>query len=123
MTPQIILTLSHSGRLQAELPFNGGRRLLQLDGHPSDNEAQLIRLLSAMSRGEQKLGQLGSPTQHEFHHTLHHDKPSANCPFCSLGLTHSARFCDKPKKRKISAATRAIVAAYEPPIDCDALGI
>lgn len=133
-TPQLILTLSPLGTLQAELPGpNGARRRLQLSGAPEDILTSLVRVLLAQQRGETLLGQEGAPTQHQFTHTTRHSSAVEGCPFCNLGLQHSDKFCNnstatktkqiKTKKRQLSASTRAICEAWAPTIDPAELGI
>ena len=134
MTPQLLLTLSPLGTLQAELPGpNGARRRLQLSGSADNILTSLVRVLMAQSRGETKLGLDGAPTQHQFDHTTNHSSAVEGCPFCNLGLQHSDRFCNnststktrqiKTKKRQLSAATKAICEAWAPNIDPAELGI
>ena len=133
--PQLILTLSPAGTLQAELPGpNGARRVLPLDGRPSDILESLRRLLFAQARGSIKIGSAGFPTSQQLHHTINHSETTVDgCPFCNLGLRHSNNICQsssttiqqtkKTKKHRLDARTVQTLAAWAPPINPDDFGI
>ena len=132
--PQLILTLSPAGSLQAELPGpNGARRVLPLDGHPSDILESLRRLLFAQARGSIKIGSAGFPTSQQLHHTINHSETVDGCPFCNLGLRHSNNICQsskttiqqtkKAKKHRLDPRTVQTLATWAPPINPDDFGI
>jgi hypothetical protein len=137
MTPQIILTLSPVGTLQAELPSsNGSRRVIPLDeAKPHETLDNLRRLLFAQrSATSHAIGTVGFPSAHQFHHSVHHQSaPAESCPFCNLGLRHANRFCNQSSsainkktrktKRRLDARTEATLAAWAPAINPDDFGI
>lgn len=128
-TPQLLLTLSPSGTLQAELPGpNGSRQILPFTGEPADIIAAMRRILVAQASGEFKIGSAGRPTAHQLNHELNHAFHAEGCPFCNLGLSHADSFCSakgKPtkqasKKRKTSTQ---FSEAYLGDIDLTEFGI
>jgi hypothetical protein len=96
--PQVIITLSPQGKLQAELPFNGGRRIVQLgQGSPAQRdegiERTLQRILEAQARSRVECGEDGSPTEQQVRHWERHSQwPDERCKFCiTEGITQTSR--------------------------------
>src|SRR5216684_3310511 len=90
MIPQILVTLSPSGELQAELPgSNGARRVVPLQ---RDVSTTLLRILnSQLHAGDSvEIGEDGAPTARQVRHwTNHKTFPDYQCPFCqSEGRFH-----------------------------------
>ena len=100
-TPQLLLTLSPSGDLQAELPGpNGARRVLPLRGTPESTISAIHRILHAQRNAtglsDLFLGTDAAPTSHQVSHWTH-STPRERCPFCVLGLRHAKKFCSTPQ--------------------------
>lgn len=84
--PQVIVTLSPSGDLQAELPGpNGSRRVVPL--LPGQQMDTLLRILVAQRDGQLSVGEDGAPTMaqaiHWQRHAIFRDPA---CPFCAAEL-------------------------------------
>lgn len=84
--PQVIVTLSPSGALQAELPgSNGSRRVVPL--LPGQEIGTLERILAAQQSGQLSVGEDGAPTGaqalHWQRHAIFRDPA---CPFCASEL-------------------------------------
>ena len=86
--PQIIITLSPQGDLQAELPWAGGRRIIRLGnthGSKRDEaiELTLRRMLEAQRDQRVIVGEDGAPVQQQVEHWEKHSEwPNEQCPFC-----------------------------------------
>ncbi len=82
MIPQIIVTLSPSGALIAELPGpNGARRQIELKS--TEVESSLRRMLSAQQWQKVQIGEDGAPTAAQVKHWEKHSLWSdPSCSFC-----------------------------------------
>src|SRR5712664_3978120 len=84
MTPQILVTLSPSGDLIAELPgTNGSRRVIALRAGAA--ESALLRILRAqlVAPAPPEIGSDGAPTTRQVRHWTSHDIfADPQCPFC-----------------------------------------
>lgn len=109
LIPQVIITLSPAGTLQAELPgANGSRRVIPLGAGPAGRrderiEAVLIRILTAQSRNQIELGLDGAPTSRQLlHWERHWQFPDDRCPHClAEGAAH------RPSKKWARASEHA----------------
>lgn len=82
MTPQVLVTLSPQGTLQAELPGpNGARRVCQLK--PGQAERDLLEILHGQLARRVEIGEDGAPTQAQVKHWEEHGQwPDSRCAFC-----------------------------------------
>lgn len=109
LIPQVIVTLSSAGTLQAELPgANGSRRVIPLGAGSTSRrderiEAVLIRILTAQSRNQIELGLDGAPTSRQLlHWERHWQFPDDRCPHClAEGAAH------RPSRRWARASEHA----------------
>ena len=92
MTPQLIITLSPAGAVQAELPgANGSRRVVPV--HSID---QIQRILLAQARGERGIGTDAEPTTAALIHWRDHkDRNDRNCVFCRSEKDAIAKYAKK----------------------------
>jgi hypothetical protein len=95
--PQVLVTLSPSGDLQAELPgANGSRRIVPL------RASQIAETLQTILRGQlaerNAIGEDGAPTAHQVRHWERHGVfADPQCPFC---LAEGRTVSPKTAKRK-----------------------
>ncbi len=115
-TPQLLLTLSPTGALQAELPGpNGARRTIsieEIEGRTAAADEMIgtiKRLLANQHLGRTSIGEGGAPTQWQLRRPSN-AFPEGSCPFCALGLQHSPYYCDNiPKHRRPTSRTKSSV--------------
>lgn len=81
-TPQIIVSLSPTGKLKIELPGTmNTRRSLEL--LPGKTEETLLRILQAQQAGQTEIGLDGAPTQAQVRYWERHASwPDQSCRFC-----------------------------------------
>lgn len=115
--PQVIITLSPEGVLQAELPYSGGRRHVPIE-HLDD----IRRILSAQLRPhESTIGLDGSPTSGQVRHWDRHenrDIKDPDCPWCianELGIDTSREAYFRARKALHNARAKAkpILQSYK----------
>jgi hypothetical protein len=105
--PQVIITLSPDGALQAELPYSGGRRRVTIESLDSIRQILAAQLRQTPST----IGMDGSPTGGQVRHWERHENEGIidpDCPWCiakSLGIDTS--------REAYAAARRALYAARE----------
>ena len=77
--PQVLITLSPSGNLQAELPgANGARRVV-----PIRDLESIERMLRGQLSAHYEIGEDGAPTSRQVRHWERHDVfADPQCPFC-----------------------------------------
>lgn len=82
MIPQIIITLTPSGQLVAELPGQQATRR-QVPIRVSDAGETLLRILQAQLQGNAEIGLDGAPTVKQVQHWERHGTfPALGCRFC-----------------------------------------
>lgn len=115
--PQVIITLSPEGTLQAELPYSGGRRRV-----PVESLSDIHRILSAQLRPhESTIGLDGSPTSGQVRHWDRHenrDIKDPDCPWCianELGIDTSREAYFRARKALHNARAKAkpILQSYK----------
>lgn len=84
LTPQLLLTISPSGGLVAELPGTmATRRKLELHGTAEVQLATIHRILEGQAQDQTELGLDGAPTEAQVRHWERHEIwPDTRCKFC-----------------------------------------